>query len=70
MWQPRRLTPEQLEERRLEAGRLLRAGPLSQAGSIGVVAASKANAMPVAPFSKPGSADQAGLPAASACHAS
>lgn len=31
MWQPRRLTPEQLEERRLEAGRLLRAGRLSQA---------------------------------------
>src|SRR5262249_1646008 len=30
MWQPRRLTPEQLEERRLEAGRLLRAGRLSQ----------------------------------------
>jgi transposase len=31
MWRPRRLTPEQLEERRLEAGRLLRAGGLSQA---------------------------------------
>jgi transposase len=31
MWQPRRLTPERLEERRLEAGRLLRAGRLSQA---------------------------------------
>jgi len=31
MWQPRRLTPEQLEERGLEAGRLLRAGRLSQA---------------------------------------
>ncbi len=31
MWQPRRLTPEQLEERRFEAGRLLRAGRLSQA---------------------------------------
>src|SRR5262245_65379724 len=31
MWQPQRLTPEQLEERRLEAGRLLRAGQLSQA---------------------------------------
>jgi transposase len=31
MWRPRRLTPEQLEERRLEAGRLLRAGRLSQA---------------------------------------
>lgn len=31
MWQPRKLTPEQLEERRLEAGRLLRAGRLSQA---------------------------------------
>jgi transposase len=31
MWQPREFTPEQLEERRLEAGRLLRAGRLSQA---------------------------------------
>lgn len=31
MWQPHRLTPEQLEERRLQAGRLLRAGRLSQA---------------------------------------
>src|SRR5436309_2547469 len=31
MWRPRKLTPEQLEERRLEAGRLLRAGRLSQA---------------------------------------
>jgi transposase len=31
MWRPRKLTPEQLEERRLAAGRLLRAGPLSQA---------------------------------------
>jgi transposase len=31
MWQPRRLTPEQFEERRVEAGRLLRAGRLSQA---------------------------------------
>lgn len=31
MWRPRTLTPEQLEERRLEAGRLLRAGRLSQA---------------------------------------
>jgi transposase len=31
MWQPRKLTPEQLEERRLEAGRLLRAGRLTQA---------------------------------------
>ena len=31
MWRPRKLTPEQLEERRLEAGRLLRAGHLSQA---------------------------------------
>lgn len=30
-WQPRRLTPAQLEERRLAAGRLLRAGRLSQA---------------------------------------
>lgn len=30
MWQPRKLTAEQLEERRLEAGRLLRAGRLSQ----------------------------------------
>src|SRR5260370_27508010 len=30
MWRPRRLTPEQLEERRLQAGRLLRAGHLSQ----------------------------------------
>jgi transposase len=30
MWRPRRLTPEQLEERRLVAGRLLRAGRLSQ----------------------------------------
>jgi transposase len=30
MWRPRKLTPEQLEERRLEAGRLLRAGRLSQ----------------------------------------
>lgn len=31
MWQPHKLTPEQLEERRLEAGRMLRAGRLSQA---------------------------------------
>jgi transposase len=31
MWRPRKLTPEQLEERRLEAGRLLRAGRLTQA---------------------------------------
>jgi transposase len=31
MWRPRELTPEQLEERRLEAARLLRAGRLSQA---------------------------------------
>jgi transposase len=31
MWRPRILTPEQLEERRLEAARLLRAGRLSQA---------------------------------------
>jgi transposase len=31
MWRPRKLTPGQLEERRLEAGRLLRAGRLSQA---------------------------------------
>jgi putative transposase len=31
MWRPRKLTAEQLEERRLEAGRLLRAGKLSQA---------------------------------------
>src|SRR5438552_2904446 len=31
MWHPRRLTPEQREERRLEAARLLRAGRLSQA---------------------------------------
>lgn len=31
MWRPRKLTPEQLEERRLAAGRLLRAGRLSQA---------------------------------------
>jgi transposase len=30
MWRPRKLTSEQLEERRLEAGRLLRAGRLSQ----------------------------------------
>ena len=31
MWRPRKLTPEQLEERRLAAGRLLRAGRLAQA---------------------------------------
>jgi transposase len=31
MWRPRKLTSEQLEERRLAAGRLLRAGHLSQA---------------------------------------
>jgi transposase len=31
MWRPRKLTPEQVEERRLGAGRLLRAGRLSQA---------------------------------------
>lgn len=30
-WQPRRWTPDQLEERRLAAGRLLRAGRLAQA---------------------------------------
>jgi transposase len=31
MWRPRKLTSEQLEERRLEASRLLRAGRLPQA---------------------------------------
>src|SRR5215510_8136173 len=31
MWQPSELTPEQLEERRMEGGRLLREGALSQA---------------------------------------
>jgi transposase len=31
MWRPHKLTPEQLEERRMAAGRLLRAGRLSQA---------------------------------------
>jgi transposase len=31
MWRPSKLTPEQLEERRLAAGRLLQAGRLSQA---------------------------------------
>lgn len=31
MWQPKRWTADQLEERRLAAGRLLRAGALSQA---------------------------------------
>src|SRR5262245_12918926 len=31
MWQPSRLTADQMEERRLEGGRLLRAGELSQA---------------------------------------
>lgn len=31
MWRPRKLTSEQLEERRLAAGRLLRAGRLTQA---------------------------------------
>lgn len=31
MWRPSKFTPEQLEERRLTAGRLLRAGHLSQA---------------------------------------
>lgn len=31
VWQPKRLTASQLEERRLAAGRLLRAGTLSQA---------------------------------------
>jgi transposase len=31
MWRPHKLTPEQLEERRLVAGRLLRAGRLPQA---------------------------------------
>jgi transposase len=31
MWRPRKLTPEQIEQRRLTAGRLLRAGHLSQA---------------------------------------
>jgi transposase len=30
MWRPQRLTPEQLEERRLEAGRLIDAGDLTQ----------------------------------------
>jgi transposase len=30
MWRPHKLTPEQLQERRLVAGRLLRAGRLSQ----------------------------------------
>jgi DNA-binding CsgD family transcriptional regulator len=31
MWQPSKLTPEQIEERRMEGGRLLREGNLSQA---------------------------------------
>ena len=31
MWQPSKLTPEQIEERRMEGGRLLREGSLSQA---------------------------------------
>jgi transposase len=31
MWQPGKLTPEQIEERRMEGGRLLREGALSQA---------------------------------------
>lgn len=31
MWQPSKLTPEQIEERRLEGGRLLREGQLPQA---------------------------------------
>ncbi len=31
MWRPRKLTPDQVEERRVEAGRLLRAGHLSRA---------------------------------------
>ena len=31
MWRPSKLTPEQIEERRLAAGRLLRRGQLSQA---------------------------------------
>jgi transposase len=31
MWRPNRLTPEQVEERRIAAGRLLRAGRLTQA---------------------------------------
>jgi transposase len=31
MWQPSKLTPEQIEERRLEGGRLLKEGNLSQA---------------------------------------
>lgn len=31
MWQPSRLTPEQIEERRLEGGRLLQEGLLSKA---------------------------------------
>jgi transposase len=30
MWQPSKLTPEQIEERRMEGGRLLREGGLSQ----------------------------------------
>jgi transposase len=31
MWQPSKLTPEQIEERRMEGGLLLREGSLSQA---------------------------------------
>ena len=31
MWQPSKLTPEQIEERRMEGGRLLREGNLSHA---------------------------------------
>ena len=31
MWQPSKLTPEQIEERRMEGGRLLREGKLSHA---------------------------------------
>jgi putative transposase len=43
VWQPTRLTRGQLEERRLAAGRLLRAGKLSQAEIAGAVGVSRAS---------------------------
>jgi transposase len=43
VWQPTRLTRAQMEERRLAAGRLLRAGKLSQAEIAGEVGVSRAS---------------------------
>ena len=56
VWRPRRLTRERMEERRVAAGRLLRAGRLSQAEvarEVGVSRASVARPSPHLPPRRP-----------------